>query len=274
MSGFAFALLSMFGVPVAIIGMLLLAHRLTPPAVWKTFPVQALATLAFLGCIAVPVAIMQIDSQGDYFDDETALVSEAFGLPVGAAVDHQRDKTVRLGDCWRNAVNWRSEVTFPNAAVFDRWYASQSFQEGIVRQVADYFGQSPARVSVAPGALDLQPHDPQYVLSDKAGSYQRNTRILAFYRPFVCTAIDRKADGTIALRRCDPIAEGGDSGNAGQVIVNPDAAKRKLTGRIHYAQGPAICTNPVRRTVNRTLGLPHPEGGKPNTGIGSVLPLM
>ncbi|RNJ61952.1 MAG: hypothetical protein EDM03_10605 [Porphyrobacter sp. IPPAS B-1204] len=274
MTGFTFATISIFGVPFAVLGLIMLAHRLTPAPIWYSRPVQALSVLAFLSCIGLPVAIMQIDSQGDYFDDETALVSEAFGLPEGATVDRQRDKTVRLGDCWRNAVNWRSEVTFPNAAAFDRWYAGQSFRDGITRQVADYFGQSPARVSVAPGALDLLPRDPQYVLSDARDSYDWNTRILEYYQPFVCAAIDRKADGTIALRRCDPIAEGGDGGNAGQVIVNPDAKKRTLEGRIFYASGPAICTNPVRRAVNGVLGLPHPEGGKPNTQIGGSLPIM
>jgi hypothetical protein len=274
MTGFMFAIVSIFGVPFAGLGLLLLAHRLTPSAIWHTRKVQALATLGFLSCIGVPVAILQIDSQGDYFDNETALVSEAFGLPAGATVDHQRDKTVRLGDCWRNAVNWRSEVTFPNAAAFDGWYARQGFRQGIVDQVADYFGQTPARVRVTPGALDLQSRDSQYVLSDKSGSYQRNVRILQFYEPFVCTAINRGADGTITLRRCDPIADGEDVGNAGQVIVNPSAKKRTLEGRIYYASGPSSCTNPVRRAVNNALGLPHPEGGDPNTAIGGSLPIM
>ena len=274
MTQFAFAMLAMFGVPAMIVALLIVAHRLTPALVWKTWPVQAAATLAFVGCIAVPFAIMRVDSQGDYFEDEAALVTDAFGLPEGVIVDHQRDKTVRLGDCWGNAVNWRSEVAFPDAAAFDRWYGSRGYQQGIIRQVSDYFGQPPTRVSVAPGALDLLPRGPQYVLSDEPGSYQRNTRILEFYQPFVCAAIDRKPDGTIALRRCDPIAEGGDAGNAGQVIVNPDAAERKLEGRIYYAQGPSTCINPLRRTVNRVLGLPHPEGGAPNTAIGGVLPKM
>ncbi len=274
MTGFTFAIVSLFGVPFAVLGLIFLAHRLTPAALWRTRKVQALAMLGFLSCIGLPVAILQIDSQGDYFDDETALVSEAFGLPAGVTVDRQGDKTVRLGDCWRNAVNWRSDVTFPNAAAFDRWYAGRGFRAGITRQVAGYFGLPPERVSIAPGALDLQPRGSQYVLSDKNGSYQRNVRILEFYRPFVCAAIDWRADGTIALRRCDPIAEGGDVGNAGQVIVNPDAKKRTLEGRIYYASGPSSCTNPLRRAVNTALGLPHPEGGAPNTVMGDVLPIM
>jgi hypothetical protein len=272
-SQFAFSLVAIFGVPAAVLALIVLAYRLTPKAIWYSRPVQALSVLAFLSCIGLPVAIIQIDSQGDYFEDETALVSEAFGLPEGATVDRQRDKTVRLGDCWRNAVNWRSEVTFLNAAAFDRWYAGQSYRDGITRQVADYFGQPPERISVAPGALDLLPRDPQYVLSDARDSYDWNTRILEFYQPFVCAAIERAADGSISLRRCDPIAEGGDAGNAGQVILNPDPRKRILEGRIYYAQGPATCTNPLRRAVNGMLGLPHPEGGEPNTSMGSVLPI-
>jgi hypothetical protein len=273
MTQVVFAHLSLFGVPAAIIGLLLLGHRLTPPTIWKSFPVQALATIAFLGCIGVPFAILRIDSQGEYFDDETELVSQAFALPTGVKVDRPGDKSVRLGDCWRNSVNWRSEVTFPDAATFDRWFAGQGFQQGIVRQVAGYFGQSPDRVSVAPGALDLLPRDPQYVLSDENGSYQRNVRILEFYQPFVCAAIERGADGSITLRRCDPIAEGGDVGNAGQVIVKPNAMKRTLEGRIYYASGPSYCTNPLRRAVNGALGLPHPEAGPPNTTISGPLPI-
>ncbi len=253
MTQFAFAMFSLFGVPLSAVALIVLAHRLTPAAVWYSRPVQALAVLGFLSAIAAPVAIMMIDSQGEYFDDETALVSEAFALPAGVTVDYQRDRTLRLGDCWRNAVNWRSEVTFPNAAAFDRWYGAQGYQQGIVAQVADYFGQPVSAVQMAPGALDLLPRDPRHVLSDKRGSYQRNTRILEFYQPFVCTAIDRNADGTLRLRRCDPIAADGDVGNAGQVIVNPDAKKRMLEGRIYYAQGPSTCTNPVRRAVNTAL---------------------
>jgi hypothetical protein len=271
---FAFALTVMFGVPFAMLGLFFLAHRLTPKAIWYSRPVQALAVLGFLSCIGLPVLLVILDSQGDYFDDETALVSGAFGLPGGVSVDRQRDKTLRLGDCWRNATLWRSEVAFPDAPAFDRWYASGSFRQGIVEQVADYFGQSPRRISIAPGALDLAPRDPRYVLSDELGSYERNTRILRFDQPFVCTAIDRAAGGAITLRRCDPIAAGGDGGTAGQVIVNPDAKMRRVDGLIYYAQGPASCTNPVRRTVNGLLGLPHPEGGKPNTNMGSVLPIM
>ena len=273
MSQFAFSLVAIFGVPAAVVALIVLAYRLTPKAVWYSRPVQALSVLAFLSCIGLPVAIIQIDSQGDYFEDETALVSEAFALPAGVAVDRQGDKTLRLGDCWRNAVNWRSEVAFPDAAAFDRWYAGAAYKQAMVRQIAGYFGQTPEQVSVAPGALDLTERDPQYQLSDERGSYQRNTRILEFYQPFVCTAIERAADGSIALRRCDPIAEGGDAGNAGQVILNPDPGKRVLEGRIYYAQGPATCTNPLRRAVNGMLGLPHPEGGEPNTRMGSVLPV-
>ncbi|WP_285711948.1 hypothetical protein [Erythrobacter oryzae] len=273
MTQFAFAMLAMFGVPAMIVALLMLAHRVTPAAVWKTWPVQTAATLAFLGCIAVPVAIMQIDSQGDYFDDETALVSEAFGLPVGVSVDRQGDKSVRLGDCWRNAVNWNSAVTFSDADTFYRWLYGKGYRQGIVAQVADYYGQPPARVSVAPGALDLLPRDPQYVLSRGRDSFELNSRIVKYYKPFVCTAIERGADGSIALRRCDPIAEGGDVGNAGQIILRPDASKQMLEGRIYYAHGASTCTNPVRRALNNALGLPHPEGGEPNTQMASNLPI-
>jgi hypothetical protein len=131
-----------------------------------------------LGCIAVPVAILQIDSQGDYFDSETALVSEAFGLPAGVTVGKQGDKTLRLGDCWRNAVNWNADVRFSDTDAFYQWFNRKGIGQGIVHQVGGYFGQLPARVSIAPGALDLAARLPQYELSDQPGSYQRNVRIL------------------------------------------------------------------------------------------------
>lgn len=274
MTQFAFALVAMFGVPAALVALIFLAYRLTPKPIWYSRPVQALAVIAFLSCIVLPILIINLDSQGDYFDDETALVSSAFGLPDGTTVNRQGDKTLRLGDCWRNAVNWRSDVAFPDAAVFDRWVASGAYRQGIVAQVADYFGQRPDRIRIAPGALDLAPRNPQYVLSNARDSYQRNTRILQFYHPFVCTAIDRAADGSISLRRCDPIVEGGDGGTAGQVILNPDAKKRQVDGLIYYAQGPSTCTNPVRQGLNGLLGLPHPEGGRPNTEMASVLPIL
>lgn len=273
MTQFAFAMLSMFGVPAMIVTMLIVAHRLTPPPVWKTWPVQIAATLAFLSCIGLPVLILNLDSQGDFFDDETALVSEAFGLPAGVTVDRQGDKTLRLGDCWRNAVNWNSAVAFSNADTFYQWFNGKGYREGIVAQVADYYGQPPARVSVGPGALDLLPRDPKYVLSRGRDSFDLNRRIVKYYKPFVCTAIERGDDGSIALRRCDPIAEGGDVGNAGQVILRPDASKQTLEGWIYYARGPSTCTNPLRRGLNNALGLPHPEGKKPNTEIAGSLPI-
>lgn len=273
MTQFAFSLVALFGVPAMIVALIFLAHRLTPNKIWYSRPVQAVAIFGFLSCIGLPILLLNLDSQGDYFDDETALVSGAFGLPEGVKVSRQGDKTLRLGDCWRNAVNWRSDVAFPDAAAFDRWHASGAYRQAILAQVADYFGQPPERISIAPGALDLAPRDPSYVLSDENGSYQRNTRILRFYQPFVCTAIDRAADGSIALRRCDPIADGGDGGTAGQVILAPDSKKRQAEGLIYYAQGPSTCTNPVRRAVNGVLGLPHPEGGEPNTQIGGSLPI-
>jgi len=272
MTQITFAMVSMFGIPALIVGLLILAHKLTPAPVWKTWPVQAAATLAFLGCIGVPVLILRIDGQGEHYDNETALVSEAFALPAGVKVGRQGDKSLRLGDCWRNAVHWRSEVTFPNADAFYQWFYGKGYSQAIVAQVADYFGQSPAQVSIAPGALDLAPRLSQYELSRKAGSYDRNVRILKYMKPFVCTAIERGDDGSITLRRCDPVAEGGDPGNAGQVILRPDVSKQSLEGRIYYARGPYTCTNPVRRAVNGILGLPHPEGGAPNTAMGGGLP--
>ncbi|HSF11915.1 MAG TPA: hypothetical protein VLA50_03000 [Erythrobacter sp.] len=274
MTGFAFALVALFGVPAAIVALILLAHRLVPAAIWYSRPVQALSVLAFLSCIGLPIAIINADSQGDYFEDHIALVSEAFALPQGVTIDHQRDKTLRLGDCWRNAVNWRSDVAFGSPSAFDQWYADEGWRSGVVQQVAGYFGEELARIDVAPGALDLRMRDPKYQLSRGRDSHRQNARIAEFYEPFVCTAIEKDANGRVMLRPCDPIALTEDIGNAGRIIIKPKASKRWLEGRIYYAQGPSTCTNPVRRAVNNALGLPHPEGGEPNTSMGAVLPIM
>jgi hypothetical protein len=274
MTQFAFAMIALFGVPAALLALVVLGYHLTPRPIWHSLPVQAAATLMVLGCIAAPVAIMMVDSQGDHYDDSTALVSEAFALPQGVTVDQQGDKTVRLGDCWRNAVNWRSEVAFGSAAAFDRWYAGEGWRTAMVAQIGDYFGQSPARIRVIEGALDLRARDPAYQLVDNRRAYQQNVRILEYAEPFVCTAIEKGADGGLTLRPCDPVALDHDSGNAGRLTIDPDSKQRKLKGHIFYAQGPARCTNPLRRAVNNALGLPHPEGGEPNTAIGAVLPTM
>lgn len=274
MTQFAFALFALFGVPVALITLVFLGHRLTPRRIWFSAPVQVVATLAVLGCIGAPIAITMVDSQGEYFEDVRELVGGAFALPDGVKVDKQRDRTVRLGDCWRNAVSWRSKVMFGSAAAFDRWYADEGWRAGIVKQIAGYYGVEPNRISVTDGALNLRARDPEYQLVDDGKAYRQNVRILEFYEPFVCTAIEKGADGRLSLRPCDPVALAGDSGNAGRVIVNPSAKKRTLEGQIYYAQGPSTCTNPVRRVVNNALGLPHPDGGEPNTSIAGVLPIM
>lgn len=274
MDQFAFAMVSLFGVPAALIALVFLGYRVTPRRIWFSFPVQTVATLAVLGCIGVPVAIMIADGQGDYFDDVSELASGAFALPDGVTVNQQGDRTVRLGDCWRNAVNWRSNVEFGSAAAFDQWYAAEGWHTGIVDQVAGYYGVEPARISVAEGALDLRGRDPKYQLSQERGSYAQNTRILEFYEPFVCAAIDKDSKGRLSLRPCDPVSLAGDQGNAGRVIINPKVKDRTLEGQIYYAQGPSTCTNPVRRAANTALGLPHPEGGEPNTSMGGVLPTM
>lgn len=273
MDQFTFAIVALFGVPAALIALVFLGHRLMPRCIWFSLPVQTVATLVVLGCIGVPVAIVMVDGQGDYFDDVGDLVGGAFALPDGVTVNKQGDRTVRLGDCWRNAVNWRSDVEFGSEAAFDQWYAGEGWRRGIVDQIAGYYGVARARISVAEGALDLRARDPKYQLSQERGSYAQNTRILEFYERFVCTAIEKGADGGLSLRPCDPVALAGDGGNAGRVIVNPREKKRTLEGQIYYAQGPSTCTNPVRRAVNNALGLTHPEGGDPNTAIGSVLPM-
>lgn len=267
-----FALVALLGVPFALIALLVLVHRLTPAALWRTAPFQIFGTVGFLGALAAPYLIYLKDAQGNYFEDHQQLVSRAFALPADTVVNKQRDRTVRLGDCWRNAVNWRSEVEFPTANMFDDWYAREHWKKAIVSQIAGYYGVEPASIAVSEGALDMRSHDPKYQLSEEYGSYEQNVRILEFNEPFVCAAIEKGEDGRIALRACDPVSLKRDTGNAGEVIINPSLKDRTLEGRIFYAQGPSTCTNPVRRAVNEAMGWPHPEGGEPNLSMGAILP--
>ena len=274
MDQFVFAMIAMFGVPFGTFGLLVIAHPLVPKSIWYSFTAQTVITGLFLAALATPFLAAVYDSQGDYFEDEGELVRGAFALPVGASVDRQRDRTLRLGDCWRNAVNWRSQVTFRSDEEFDRWYADEGWRVSLVDQIADYFGVDAAQIAVSEGALDLRAYDPKYEVVDHHSAYSQNVKIVEFYEPFVCTAIERDGDGRLSLRACDPVALTTDTGNAGRVIINPSAKKRTLEGRIYYAQGPATCTNPLRRKVNAALGLPHPEGGEPNTQIGDILPSL
>lgn len=272
MDGFTFAMLTLFGVPAALLALLFLAYRLIPKTIWYSRPVQFVATGWVLGLIAAPFALAWIDMEGEYFDSSEELAAQAFALPAGAAVDYQRDRTVRLGDCWRNAVNWRSQAAFASPGDFDRWYASQPWRDSVVAQVAAYFGVAQDAIRVDEGALELRERDPRYVLSDARDSYHWNTRIFEFDQPFVCAAIEQDVgSGSVALRRCDPLAVPADTGNKGWVIVNPDPGQKRLEGRILYVAGPHYCSNPIRRGVNTALGLPHPEG-ESNLSIGTVLP--
>lgn len=273
MDQFAFAMAAMFGVPFGVVALLLLAYRLIPKAVWFSFAVQTVVTGLFLAALATPILVVKVDAQGEYFDGPEHLVGEAFGLPEEVTVNYQRDRTGRYGDCWRNAVNWRSDIEFASDAAFDAWLAQDGYRGRIVNQVAGYYGIEPERVTVEKGALDMRARDPKYELVDHHSAYSQNVRILEFYEPFVCTAIEQDDSGAITLRPCDPVSLAGDMGNQGRIIINPDARDRTLEGKIYYASGPHYCTNPVRRKVNALLGLPHPEGGKPNTNIGGILPL-
>lgn len=273
MDHFTFAVAAMFGVPFGVIALLLLAYRVVPKSIWFSFTGQAVVTGLFLAALATPILVVIKDSQGEYFEDKRELVRGAFALPVGVTVNHQRDRTLRLGDCWRNAVNWRSDVVFRADADFDRWYESESYRTALVEQIAGYFGVAQADIGIEEGALDLRAHDPRYELVDDHTGYSQNVRILEYYDPFVCAAIEKDEDGAISLRPCDPVALTADMGNAGRVIINPDRRDRTLEGKIYYAQGPHTCTNPVRRAVNGALGLEHPEGGEPNTQMGGILPI-
>ena len=268
MDHLTFELLALFGLPAVMTAVLLLAYRLIPRSVWLLKTVQAFVAIWFIAIIAVPVTIMLVDSQGEYFDGSEELVQTAFALPAGVEVDYQRDRTVKLGDCWQNAVNWRSEARFLAARDFEFWLEDRPFQTSIVAQIEDYFGLP---VAVEDGALQLRGRDPKYRLSDELGSFQANKAILEFPEPFLCAAIERHpASSGLVLRPCDPIARPFDKGSEGWVIVNPDRDENLVEGRIQYRRGPKTCINPIRRRINEFLGLPHPPG-EPDLGFSTTI---
>lgn len=259
MTGFQFAMLSVFGIPALIVGLLLLAHRVTPPHVWKSWPVQTVATILFLGVIAVPVAIIWLDSQGDYFEDRYSLVADGLGIPANAEVRHQRFNT--LGNCWSNGVNWSPDVTFSSVEALDRWFDSEAWHEPLPRQIAGYFDVPMESVAILDGALDRAERDEKYFWSKREDVPEWHGRIIGYTSPFVCTAIERdEAADTLTLRRCDPIAQPIDTGSGGRVILRASGSPGKLIGHMNYLGGPPYCSNPLRRGLNRILGLPHPEG--------------
>lgn len=265
-------MLAWFGVPFAAIGLLMLAYRLMPLSVWKSWPVQTFVTLAFLAAIAAPIAITWIDAQGDYFDDRNDLVRGGLSTPVEAEVAKQRFNS--LGNCWSNGVNWNVKVDFGSAENLKGWYQREPWQQSLPDQISAYFGVPRGRVTIEEGALSPAMRDEKWIWDEQGRIPDWISRTYGYITPFVCTAIDGEAgqDGKITLRRCDPIALPKDTGNLGRVTITREDKPGILQGHIHYLGGPTYCTNPLRRGLNDLLGLPHPPA-EVDSNIGSAFQL-
>ncbi|NVE94565.1 hypothetical protein [Altererythrobacter lutimaris] len=271
MTGFQFAMLAWFGVPIAIVGMLVLAYRLMPEKAWKSWPLQTVATLGFLSAIGVPVAITWIDAQGDYFDDRNHLVRGGLSTPPEAEVAHKRFN--KLGNCWSNAVNWSVEARFSSQEKLNSWFEQEPWKDSLVDQMSGYFDLPRDQITVEEGALSPAMRDAKWVWDEQGRIPDWISRTYRYITPFVCTAIDGETgpQGSLNLRRCDPIALPKDTGNLGRVTIMNQGQNGILEGHIHYLSGPSYCTNPLRRGLNGMLGLPHPEG-EVDSNIGGAIP--
>ncbi|WP_394731079.1 hypothetical protein [Altererythrobacter sp. GH1-8] len=259
MTDFQFAMLAWFGVPIAIIGLVFLAHRLTPDRIWKSWPVQVIATAAVLSALVAPVAITWIDSQGDYFDDRIELVQGGLNTPPDAEIAPKRFN--HLGNCWSNGVSWAVEVDFGSQEKRDDWYEQQPWRESLVEQMAGYFDVPRDQITVEEGAFTPAMRDPKWVWDEQGPIPDWISRTYRYITPFVCTAIEGEAgpQGSLTLRRCDPVVLPEDFGNLGRVTIMNQGRTGILEGYIQYRGGPPYCTNPLRRGLNNMLGLPHPE---------------
>jgi hypothetical protein len=252
-----FAILTLLVIPLAIIALLALLGKFLPPHMLRQRPVQMVATILFLGVIAVPVGAMLIDGQGDHYDDRRDLLGGGLGLPEDVEIASQRGGS--LGDCWSNQVNWSPNVQFGSDARLEAWFARAPWRKPLPEQVAEYFGTPIANVTIKPGALDERRMDPRWELRPGDPIPDWVHRRYGYIEPFVCAAIEGPGgEAGLTLRPCDPIVLPEDVGDKGRVILRRGGVPGTLEGHIHYIGGPPRCTNPLRRSVNDLLGLPHP----------------
>lgn len=254
-----FVILTMMIVPMVLVAIaVLLAKGLTPQEL-RRGPMRITGTALVLGAIGVPVATMMIDSQGAFFDDGRALVGEGLGLPEDIAIRGQKGD--RLGDCWSNQVRWSLDVDFGSPERLDKWFERAPWRGPLVAQIARYYDTPVEKVSVAPGALDQRVKN--HVLSESVppsrpgGAWSKEVH----GERLVCAAIyERGGTGGLDLRPCDPAALSDDDGSKGSVLLRRGGVPGTLAGSVNYLGGPSYCTNPLRRSVNAVLGLPHPPG--------------
>ncbi len=262
-----FSILSMVAVPIAMTMLLALAAKVVPHRFTKSVPFQTFATLWLLAIFAVPVGSMYYDSQGQFFEDRYALVRGGLGLPNNVEIPGKRFSS--LGDCWTNSVDWSLDTRFPSPERLELYFEQQPYREPLVEQISAYFNTPMDQITVLDGALDPREIDEKWMTDlDEPMREWWQYRRRSYFEPSVCLAIERpdKSNAALTLRPCDPVILPEDEGNMGRVILHRSAGSRTLEGHIHYATGPAYCTNPVRRAVNNALGLPHPEARRAEDG--------
>ena len=269
-----FTILAALVMPLTLIVIAALLGKFLPTRVLRSWPSQVLGTALVLGALGMPIAAFLIDGQGDYFDDRQTLVGGGLGLPEDVEIANQRGGS--LGDCWSNNVNWWLKVKFGSDERVEAWFSREPWRATLPAQIADYFSTPLSRVTIVDGAFDQRRMDPRWEWRRQPGErtpdWVHDRR--GYFEPFVCVAIDGPGGaGGLTLRPCDPILRPQDIGNKGRVILRRSDKPATLEGHIQYVGGPRYCTNPLRRALNNALGLPHPEGDKPNTKIASSLPI-
>jgi hypothetical protein len=254
-----FTILTVLVMPLTLIVIAALLGKFVPTRVLRSWPSQVAATVLVLGALGMPIAAIVIDGQGGYFDDRHALLGDGLGLPADVEIASQRGG--RLGDCWSNQVNWSPDVSFGSDEGVDAWFSRAPWRDPLPAQIAGYFGTPLSRMTIAEGALDQRRMDPRWELDPDDPIPDWVHRRYGYIEPFVCVAIEGPGgeDG-LTLRPCDPILLPEDVGNKGRVILRRGGVPGTLAGHINYIGGPPYCTNPLRRTLNDMLGLPHPPG--------------
>ncbi|WP_017666032.1 hypothetical protein [Porphyrobacter sp. AAP82] len=254
-----FVILTMLVVPMVLVAVAVLLSKGLSAQDLRRPPVRIAGTAAVLGAVGLPVATMVIDAQGAFFGDGRALIGAGLGVPEDIAIRGQKGD--RLGDCWSNQVRWSLDLDFGSPGRLDQWFDRAPWRGSLAAQIARYYDIPVEQVSIAPGALDQRVKNhagAQNVPPARPGG-PWSTAVDG--ERLVCAAIHERGGGRgLDLRPCDPAALAEDDGSKGWVLLRRGGVPGTLTGSVRYRGGPAYCTNPLRRSVNAVLGLPHPPG--------------
>lgn len=212
--------------------------------------VGRIGSIASFGWIIAIIGLPIIDLSGGN-RSKSEIAADLFALPddLDFTSRQSRPKTPL---CWQNEFALSGEATLDQATRESLY--GDAMGNNIRNYVAAHYGLAPNAILFDDDALDWQTASAVYDLRD--GKYWSPTRLKMMLNPFVCAAIERNGK-TVRLRRCDPLAEPKDSGNAGRIRATLDRHNGDLDYQILHEDQATSCRNPVRRAINRTLGLEH-----------------